>query len=136
MDNTISMVKIAFSFIIGTIISALGGADMLLQVLFGFMAVDYITGVFCAIKSKTLSSECGYNGFLKKVGILLFVYIAIQLDILTGQTIARSVTILFYISNEGISILENAAKLGIPYPNKIKEILAQLKEGDNNDKTE
>jgi toxin secretion/phage lysis holin len=132
METIIFTIKLAFSLMVGAIISALGGADMLLQVLIGFMAVDYITGVIFAIKIKNLSSEIGFNGFYKKMCILLFVCIAQMLDNLTGQPITRSITILFYISNEGISILENAAKLNIPYPNKIKELLAQIKQ-DNKD---
>ncbi len=112
----------------GTIIAkALGGWDMALQVLVGVVVLDYITGVLVAIFQKKLSSEIGYKGLAKKMMIFLLVYLACLVEQATGTDVLRLVVILFYIANEGISILENAGKLGVPYPDVLKNILLQLK---------
>lgn len=114
---------------VGTVICGwLGGWDVLLQALLALMVIDYITGVICAIVEKKLNSEVGFKGISKKVFILLLIGLAVLLDNAMGSEIVRSFTILFYISNEGISVLENATKLGVPFPDKLKEVLEQLKE--------
>ncbi len=108
---------------------ALGGYDGFLYALIGFIAVDYCTGVMCAILDKKLSSIIGFRGIFKKVMILAMVGIAHAIDrniIGTGESI-RMAIILFYLSNEGVSLLENAARIGLPIPEKLKEILAQLR---------
>lgn len=115
----------------GTIVAKLlGGWDMGLQYLVLFMAIDYVTGISRAFKDKVLSSEVGINGILKKVMILFIVAVAVGIDNVTGaQGVVRLATIWFYMGMEGISILENAAKLGVPIPDKIKDALLQIKDG-------
>lgn len=121
---------------IGTAIATyLGGWDMLLNVLVMFIVTDYVTGLVCAIIEKQLSSAIGFKGIAKKVFMLVLVGLAYMLDQAIGTEVLRNVTILFYIANEGISILENAGKIGVPYPQKLKDILLQLKkENGNSDK--
>lgn len=106
----------------------LGGCDGLLFALLAFVVIDYITGVMCAIADKTLSSEVGFKGICRKVLIFLLVGIANILDVQVIGTgsILRTAVIFFYISNEGVSLLENAAHLGLPVPAKIKAVLEQL----------
>ena len=93
-----------------------------------FMLIDYITGVMCAINDHTLSSEVGFRGICRKVLIFLLVGIANILDVQVIGTgsVLRTAVIFFYISNEGVSLLENAGRLGLPIPQKLKDILAQL----------
>lgn len=107
-----------------------GGADGLLIALVIFMIIDYLTGLIYGIYSKTVSSKRGLLGFLKKFCIFLIVAVAHTLDlyILNDSEILRNATIGFYIANDGISILENMAKLGIPLPQKLKDVLIQLKD--------
>lgn len=92
------------------------------------MVIDYITGVMCAVADKNLSSEVGFKGICRKVLIFLLVGIANVLDVQVIGTgsVLRTAVIFFYISNEGVSLLENAAHLGLPVPEKIKIILEQL----------
>lgn len=107
----------------------LGGADTLLIVLLALMIMDYITGVVGACVSGTLSSAVGARGIAKKVLLLVVVALAVQLDRIVngGSFMFRNFICYFYIANEGISILENAVKLGIPVPAKLKNALDQLK---------
>lgn len=106
----------------------LGGCDGLLYALIAFAVVDYITGVMCAISDHSLSSEVGFKGICRKVLIFLLVGIANVLDIQVIGTgsVLRTAVVFFYISNEGISLLENAGHLGLPIPEKMKEVLKQL----------
>ena len=133
MTDLIMYLKLIFSVIGGVIMSSLGGCDALLTVLAWFVVVDYISGVVLAIKQGRLNSRIGFIGLMKKAIIFLVIIIAHLLDELTGIGAIRSMAVLFYISNEGISILENLGKLNIPYPHKLKEILEQLEEGHNED---
>ncbi len=120
--------------VIGTIIAkALGGWDMALYVLVGVVTLDYVTGVLVAIFQKRLSSEIGFKGITKKVMIFLLVYLACLVEQATGTDVLRLVVIFFYVANEGISILENAGKLGVPYPEALKNILLQLKKQGEQD---
>lgn len=119
----------------GLIMKALGGCDTLLVVLLGFIAVDYTSGVVLAIRNRKLNSRVGFYGLLKKAMILLVVFLAHLLDAVTGFDAVRSMAVMFYISNEGISILENLGKLGVAYPQKLKDILEQL-EDEKNDNSE
>lgn len=108
----------------------LGGWDGTLYALVMFITIDYVTGVMCAISDRRLSSEVGFRGIAKKVFILCLVGIGSMLDrniVGTGDTV-RTAVIFYYLSNEGISILENAARLGLPVPPKIQKVLEQLKE--------
>ena len=108
----------------------LGGCDGLLYALTVFVAIDYITGVMCAVTDKRLSSEAGFKGIFKKALIFLLVGAANILDahVIGTGCVLRTAIIFFYISNEGVSLLENAAHLGLPVPEKLKEVLEQLHE--------
>lgn len=123
--NTIQLI---FTAIGGWLGYFLGGCDGLLYALIAFVVIDYITGVMCAINDKTLSSEVGFRGICRKVLIFLLVGIANILDVQVIGTgsVLRTAVIFFYISNEGVSLLENAAYLGLPVPEKIKTVLEQL----------
>lgn len=123
--NTIQLI---FTAVGGWLGYFLGGCDGLLYALIAFVVIDYITGVMCAINDKTLSSEVGFRGICRKVLIFLLVGIANILDVQVIGTgsVLRTAVIFFYISNEGVSLLENAAHLGLPVPEKIKIVLEQL----------
>lgn len=114
----------------------LGGRDGLIITLLIFVIFDYITGVLCAIQDKELSSKVGFRGISKKVLVFVLIGLANLLDmnILKSGAVLRTATIFFYLSNEGISILENMGHLGVKYPNKLKEVLEQLHDkGDKKD---
>jgi toxin secretion/phage lysis holin len=123
--NTIQLV---FTGIGGWLGYFLGGWDGLLYALIAFVVIDYVTGVMCAISNHTLSSEVGFKGICRKVLIFLLVGIGSILDahVIGSGSVLRTAVIFFYISNEGVSILENAARLGLPVPEKIKVVLEQL----------
>ncbi|MGF0127754.1 phage holin family protein [Selenomonas bovis] len=106
-----------------------GGHDPLLLALVIFVSVDYITGVLCGIVERKLSSETGFRGICQKVFIFLLVGVANALDthIIGSGSVLRSAVICFYISNEGISIIENAARIGLPVPEHLRALLEQLK---------
>ena len=121
-------IQFAFAAVGGWLGWFLGGCDGLLYALIAFVVIDYITGVMCAISDHTLSSAVGFKGICRKVLIFLLVGIANVLDVQVIQTgsVLRTAVIFFYISNEGVSLLENAAHLGLPVPDKIKVVLEQL----------
>lgn len=130
--NTIQLI---FAAIGGWLGYFLGGCDGLLYALIAFVVIDYLTGIMCAISDHTLSSEVGFRGICRKVLIFLLVGIANILDVhvLGNGSVLRTAVIFFYISNEGVSLLENAAHLGLPVPEKVKDVLEQLhgrSEGD------
>lgn len=106
----------------------LGGCDGLMIALIVFVVTDYITGLMCAVIDKKLSSSIGFKGICRKILIFILVGIANMLDVQVIGTgnIFRSAVIFFYLSNEGVSLLENSAHLGLPIPKKLKEILEQL----------
>ena len=106
----------------------LGGCDGLLLALVLFAVADYITGVMCAVADKKLSSEVGFKGICRKVIIFMLVGVAhvIDVNVIATGSVLRTAVIFFYLSNEGVSLLENAAHLGLPVPEKMKEILEQL----------
>ena len=136
MKELWNTVQLVFAAIGGWLGYFLGGFDGLLYALFAFMVVDYITGVMCAVVDKSLSSAVGFKGICRKVLILALVGIAHILDanVIGDGSVLRTAVIFFYISNEGVSLLENAAHLGLPIPEKMKEILAQLHgRADNTD---
>ena len=121
-------IQLAFAAVGGWLGYFLGGCDGLLYALIAFVAIDYITGVMCAIADKSLSSEVGFKGICRKVLIFLLVGIGniIDVQVLGAPGVLRTAVIFFYLSNEGVSLLENAAHLGLPIPEKMKSILAQL----------
>ena len=122
-----------FISVMGGVISyLLGGWDILIATIIIFMILDYITGMSASWISKSWSSEIGYKGLLKKGMIIVMIIISVRLDNLLGDDMLfRNVVTFFYISNEGISIVENCGKLGLPIPSKIKTVLEQLKEENN-----
>ena len=132
-----SMVQLVFTGIGGWLGYFLGGCDGLILALLLFVSVDYITGVMCAIADRKLSSEVGFKGICRKVLIFLLVGIANILDVnvIGTGSVLRTAVIFFYISNEGVSLLENAAHLGLPVPDKMKAVLEQLhKKGEDEGK--
>ena len=131
-------IQIAFTALGGFLGWFLGGADGFLYALIAFVVIDYITGVMCAISDKSLSSEVGFRGICRKVLIFILVGVGNLLDVyILGEAgVLRTAVIFFYLSNEGVSLLENAAHLGLPVPAKLKDILAQLhKKGDNDNES-
>jgi toxin secretion/phage lysis holin len=106
----------------------LGGCDGLLLALVLFAVADYITGVMCAVADKKLSSEVGFKGICRKVIIFILVGIAhiIDVNVIATGSVLRTAVIFFYLSNEGVSLLENAGHLGLPIPEKLKIVLEQL----------
>ena len=133
--NTIQLV---FTAVGGWLGYFLGGCDGLLIALVIFVICDYLTGIMCAIADKKLSSEVGFKGICRKVLIFLLVGIANILDVQVIGTgsVLRTAVIFFYLSNEGVSLLENAAHLGLPVPEKMKDILAQLHDRAENTESE
>ena len=131
--NTIQLI---FSAVGGWLGYFLGGCDGLLYALIAFVVIDYITGVMCAIINKQLSSEVGFKGIFRKVLIFLLVGIAniIDVQVIGTGAVLRTAVIFFYISNEGVSLLENAGHLGLPIPEKIKPVLEQLHDRAENGK--
>ena len=128
IDIVWAKVQMAFTVIGGWIGYFVGGVDGLMTALLIFMVLDYVTGLMCAIADKKLSSAVGFKGICKMVLILMLVGVANVVDIHivgTGSAL-RSAVICFYLSNEGLSLLENAAHIGLPIPAKMKDVLAQL----------
>ena len=128
MKEVWNTIQLIFAAIGGWLGYFLGGCDGLLYALIAFVVIDYLTGIMCAISDHTLSSEVGFRGICRKVLIFLLVGIANILDIhvLGNGSVLRTAVIFFYISNEGVSLLENAAHLGLPVPEKVKDVLEQL----------
>lgn len=115
----------------GLFVVLFGGSSKVLEILIYMMVLDYVTGVICALYSKTLSSKVGFRGLFKKIFILVICAVAFQVDnLLNANGIIQNASIVFYISNEAISILENGAKMGLPIPEKLRNAIAALKEED------
>ena len=121
-------IQLAFAAVGGWLGYFLGGCDGLLYALIAFVAIDYITGVMCAISDKTLSSEVGFKGICRKVLIFLLVGIGhiVDAQVIGSGGVLRTAVIFFYLSNEGVSLIENAAHIGLPVPDKLKAVLEQL----------
>lgn len=126
MTEFLTTIKLYIAIIGGAIAGLIGGCDMILKALICFVCVDYLTGTVRAIKERKLNSRTGFIGLLKKALIFTVVLLAHVLDEVTGVGALRSMAVMFYISNEGISIIENLSKTGVPFPAKIKEVLEQL----------
>lgn len=136
MKNVWNWIQVALSALGGGIGWFLGGLDGFLYALIAFVVIDYITGVMCAIVDKKLSSNVGFRGIFRKVLIFVMVGIGNLIDtqlIGSGEAL-RTAVIFFYISNEGVSLLENAAHIGLPIPEKLKDVLAQLHNRTDADK--
>ena len=137
MKEIWNWIQIVFAAIGGGIGWFLGGADGFLYALIAFVVIDYITGVMCAIVDKKLSSEVGFKGIFKKVLIFTMVGIGNIIDVqVLGQAgVLRTAVIFFYLSTEGVSLMENAGHLGLPIPAKLKEVLEQLHDRSNKEDT-
>ena len=133
-----NLIQIIFTAVGGWLGYFLGGCDGLLIALVVFAVTDYITGVMCAIADRKLSSEVGFKGICRKVIIFMLVGIAHVLDInvIATGSVLRTAVIFFYLSNEGVSLLENAAHLGLPVPEKLKVVLEQLHDRAEKEKEE
>ena len=135
MKDVWNVVQVVFAAVGGGIGWFFGELDGFFYALLAFVVIDYLTGVMCAIADRSLSSEVGFRGIFRKV--LLFVMVGAG-HILDAQVIGsgdalRTAVIFFYISNEGVSLLENAAHIGLPVPEKLKEVLAQLHDREKGD---
>ncbi len=135
MNDLIEGIRIAIVTVGGFIGGMIGGFDGLIYSLITFVLIDYLTGVMAAIVDRQLSSEIGFKGIFKKVSIFMLVALGHIIDskLLGTGTALRTAIILFYSSNEGISILENATRMGLPIPKKIKSVLEQLKKDSDAD---
>lgn len=124
------MLQVSFAALGGALGSVIGGWDGFLYALVVFVIIDYITGLMNAIIQKKLSSEVGFKGICKKVVIFFLVSVAniVDVKIIGSGNVIRTAVIFFYLSNEGISITENAAMIGLPIPDKLKKVLEQLEE--------
>jgi toxin secretion/phage lysis holin len=137
MNNTFTAIKYGFTVAGGFLAYWLGGVDKLLTALIAFMVLDYVTGLLSAWASRTISSAVGFRGIAKKVMLLGVVAVAFIIGDVTGGNLPlRELTIMFFIANEGLSILENAAAAGLPLPAKLKEALCQLRKGGGDAETD
>jgi len=127
-NNTIQLISATLGGYLGYF---LGGLDGFMYALVTFVVIDYITGVMVAVLERKLSSDIGFRGIFKKILIFVMVGIGniIDVNVIKSGSAVRTAVIFFYISNEGISIIENSAKIGLPVPEKLKELLKQINEG-------
>ena len=135
MKNVLETVTLGFGGIGGILGLLFGELDGSLYALVVFVIADYFTGVISAINNKKLSSDIGFEGISKKICIFVLVAIAniVDINILNSGAAVRTAVIFFYLSNEGISVLENVVKLGLPVPEKLKNILLKINEVDSDD---
>ena len=136
-------IQLVFSAVGGWLGYFLGGCDGLLYTLLAFVVLDYVTGIMCAVADHKLSSVVGFKGIFRKILIFALVGVGHLLDVqvLGAVGVLRTAVIFFYLSNEGVSLIENAAHLGLPIPAKLKAVLEQLhdraeKDGENDEQTE
>lgn len=123
----------SISVILTTFIYLLGGFDVALQSLLIVIIIDYLTGISSAIYNKELSSKVGFKGIIKKFSYLLIVTLSVVIDNIMGHSgLIRTLVIYFFVSNDGISIIENMAKMNVKLPEKLIEVLKQINnKGDN-----
>lgn len=131
-----NLVQLGFTAVGGWLGYFLGGCDGLLYALLAFVVLDYITGIMCAVADKMLSSDVGFKGICRKVLIFALVGVGHLLDVqIFGETgVLRTAIIFFYLSNEGLSLVENAAYLGLPIPEKLHKVLEQLHDRSSDEK--
>jgi toxin secretion/phage lysis holin len=132
MDRLSDVIKWIGAGLTALITYLFGGVDLAMGVLLTLITIDYVTGVIAAIIAKELSSEVGFKGIAKKVGTLIVVALAHLIGTYLNFDV-RSWVIGYYIANEGISIVENTGRVGVPYPDRLMQILKQLKKGDNDE---
>ncbi|MGF7184422.1 toxin secretion/phage lysis holin [Desulfitispora alkaliphila] len=130
-----NVVQIIFATLGGVIGWFLGGFDGLIYTLVVFVVIDYITGLMVAITTEKVSSRIGFKGIAKKVVIFSLVGIGQMLDfyIIQNGSAIRTAVVFFYLSNEGLSILENTSRIGLPIPEKLKKVFMEMKEEKNNE---
>lgn len=135
MKNMYNILQILFTALGGYLGWFVGGLDGFMYALLAFVIIDYITGLMVAVLEKKVSSEVGFRGIFKKVLIFVLVGIGNTIDVylIKNGSAIRTAVIFFYLSNEGISILENTGKIGLPIPEKLKKALEQLNEEDKTD---
>lgn len=135
MRDIASTMQYVFAAMGGALGAVMGGFDGFLYALIVFVVMDYVTGVMVGILNKELSSRIGFRGIFKKVVIFCLVAVAHIIDthVIGNGSVLRTAVIFFYLSNEGISILENATVIGLPVSGKLKEILEQIREGKENE---
>lgn len=138
MEKLIQMAKLVLGGVVAAISGFLGGMDGVMYALIGFITIDYITGVAVAIKQRKISSEVGFWGLVRKVLILVLVGVGHYIDayIIGSGDVFRAAVALYYIGNEGISLLENCGNLGLPLPKKLIDIMVQIKNESDEDKKE
>jgi len=129
------IINVGFAAVGGFLGWLFGGLDGFFYALIVFMAADYFTGIMAACITKKLSSETGFKGIAKKITIFILIAVANMIDMYVIQTrsVVRTAVIFFYLSNEGISIIENAVTIGIPVPKKLKDVLLQINEEETKD---
>lgn len=131
MDKLFNWISIVVGFVGGFLSYWLGGWDILIKTIVFMAVVDYITGIIKAVYLKELSSEIGFKGLLKKIVMFIVIVVAFVIQQLIGGTVPlREVVIMFYIANESLSLLENAA-IFVPIPDKLKNVLLQLRDKDS-----
>lgn len=135
MKDFINTFKIIFTAIGGSIGYFLGGFDGLIFAIVAFVIIDYITGLMAAVIEKKLSSEIGFKGIFKKVLIFILVGIGHTIDfyLIEKGSAVRTAVIFFYLSNEGLSIIENASRIGLPVPEQLKIVFRELRKEDKKD---
>ena len=128
MKEIWNRIQVVFATVGGWLGYVLGGLDGFLYALLAFVVIDYITGLMCAVLDKKLSSEVGFRGIFKKVLIFSLVAVGhiVDQNVIGDGSVIRTAVIFFYLSNEGISILENTVHIGLPVPQKLKDVLEQL----------
>ena len=128
MKEIWNWIQVVFAAVGGWLGYVLGGLDGFLYALLAFVVIDYITGLMCAVLDKKLSSEVGFRGIFKKVLIFSLVAVGhiVDQNVIGDGSVIRTAVIFFYLSNEGISILENTVHIGLPVPQKLKDVLEQL----------
>ena len=139
MANTKNMVLISLAGIGSILAETFGGWDAFLKALVMFMAADYITGMAVALvfhksqktKNGGASSQVGYKGIVKKVSMLLLVALAVRMDEISGTHYIRNATIFFFLGNEGLSVMENLALMGVKYPEFLKNALESIRSKGN-----
>ena len=131
MIKTTTLIKALGGTVCATLTTLFGGLDAMLIALLVFVVFDYITGIIAAIIKGNLSSKVGFSGLLKKVVILIIVAVAHTIGQALGFSEIRSLVTGFYIANEGLSILENAGRIGVPLPQKLLDVLEQLKSNED-----
>lgn len=133
MKDVTGVLQYVFAALGGAVGAVMGGFDGFLYALIVFVTVDYVTGVMVGILNQELSSRIGFRGIFKKIVIFSLVAVGHIIDthVIENGSVLRTAVIFFYLSNEGISILENAVLIGLPIPKKLKDVLEQIREGED-----